>query len=37
MSEFQKVSHPREFVNTQIFKRLTDKKHNLIKKIKKKR
>ena len=26
MSEFQKVSHPREFVNTQIFKRLTDKK-----------
>lgn len=26
MSEFQKVSHPREFVNTQIFKRLIGKK-----------
>ena len=25
MTEFQKVSHPREFVNTQIFKRLTEK------------
>ena len=26
MSEFQKVSHSREFVDTQIFKRLTSKK-----------